>query len=58
MSQPRNDGLAAQRDPCAGSDHLQPATLQVDAVFTLVGAGGNLGERALDQAPFWKVFFH
>ena len=34
------------------------AYLQVDAVFTLVGAGGNLGERALDQAPFWKVSCH
>ena len=28
------------------------ATLQVDAVFTLVGAGGNLGER---EAPFPAV---
>jgi hypothetical protein len=37
---------------------LQPATLQVDAVLMLVGAGGNLGERALDQAPFWKVSCH
>ena len=49
MSQPRNEGLprsvthALEAITCS---QRALAYLQVDAEFTLVGAGGNLGERA------------